>query len=351
MLSVVLNGAMQVRETLGAEPGPDSALQGVCAAHWAALQAAVAVCTTDLPQLVAGNGGGRDAFLRSVGEMLVSQTFARDSLAGMEVLGFAAGLSQLAVTGPAAVARSPELLSMLGQSLHLVVPNVPEYMYASWFDMVFCRAKPEPRLAACLVASGSLAAVADGMPADKALAQSGWRLLQRCAELLAVVQAAAAAEPAALAVQESCGPGASQAAQDLDAAIGELLRRFGTAVATQGKLAQLRATLLRALPGAAQVAAALQVDWQVQDAAPERRQVAQLELAQAAATRTSCAHLACPNVGATGRRGKLCTGCRVARYCSRACSVADWQAGHRVACRLLAAAREAEAAAGAVEAE
>lgn len=90
------------------------------------------------------------------------------------------------------------------------------------------------------------------------------------------------------------------------------------------------------------LAAALQAHWQEQDAAPERQQAAQLELAQAAAARASCAHLACLNLEATGRRGKLCTGCRVVRYCCRDCSVADWQAGHRAPCRLLAAAREAE---------
>ena len=94
-------------------------------------------------------------------------------------------------------------------------------------------------------------------------------------------------------------------------------------------------------PASARLAAALQAHWQEQDAAPERQQAAQLELAQAAAARASCAHLACPNLEATGRRGKLCTGCRVARYCCRDCSVADWRAGHHAACRLLAGARDA----------
>ncbi len=96
----------------------------------------------------------------------------------------------------------------------------------------------------------------------------------------------------------------------------------------------------------ARLAGALLAHWQEQDAEHERQQAAQLELARAAATRASCAHLACSNLDATGRRGKLCSGCRVARYCSHACSMADWRAGHRAACRLLAAARAAEGPAG-----
>lgn len=94
-------------------------------------------------------------------------------------------------------------------------------------------------------------------------------------------------------------------------------------------------------PAGIGLASALLAHWQEQDGRPERQQAAQLELAQAAAARASCAHLACPNLEATGRRGKLCTGCRVARYCCRDCSVADWRAGHHAACRLLAGARDA----------
>ena len=81
---------------------------------------------------------------------------------------------------------------------------------------------------------------------------------------------------------------------------------------------------------------------------PEQRAAADLELAQAAATR-SCANLLCPNVGgegreAEGRPNQRCSACRAVRYCCRECSVADWRAGHRRVCGALAAAAAAVAA-------
>ncbi len=214
---------------------------------------------------------------------------------------------------------------------------------AAWCERVLCWAVPRPRFAACLVAGGTLAAILEGVSGAEGLEPpEQWRVLERGAHLLAAVADAAAREPAA---QQGTSPCASQAAADLDVTTEELQRLCANGMATQGHAVQLRAALQRALPAAAQVAAALQVHWQRADAAPERQQAAQLELAQAAATRASCAHLACPNVGATGRRGKLCTGCRVAHYCCRACSEADWRAGHRAACRQLATGRGAGAAA------
>ena len=87
---------------------------------------------------------------------------------------------------------------------------------------------------------------------------------------------------------------------------------------------------------------------------PEQRAAADLELAQAAATR-SCANLRCPNVGGEGREaeGRLnqrCSACRAVRYCCRECSVVDWRVGHKRVCGALAAAVVAAAAAEAAEA-
>jgi len=68
------------------------------------------------------------------------------------------------------------------------------------------------------------------------------------------------------------------------------------------------------VPPAVRLAAALQQYWQM----PEQVAAEQLQLAQAAATR-SCAYLRCANVGSTsgpaagrGSGGKRCSGCRVA---------------------------------------
>ena len=61
-----------------------------------------------------------------------------------------------------------------------------------------------------------------------------------------------------------------------------------------------------------------------------------------------CANVRCTNLSGPSEaalRVKLCTGCRTVRYCSEACSQADWQA-HRLACRLLRRQREAGAATG-----
>lgn len=79
----------------------------------------------------------------------------------------------------------------------------------------------------------------------------------------------------------------------------------------------------------------------------------ELALARCAALRCRCcAHLGCTNMplllgAGDGQRPRSykCTGCRAARFCSVACSRADWRV-HKQACRQLAAA----AAAGGEEA-
>ena len=98
--------------------------------------------------------------------------------------------------------------------------------------------------------------------------------------------------------------------------------------------------LRRLLPPAAEVAALLQRYFEL----PGQEAARALEMAHAAGGR-SCAYLCCANLAMEGREaeGKLtqkCGQCRSVRYCSRACSVEDWRAGHKRVCKALAAARD-----------
>ena len=99
----------------------------------------------------------------------------------------------------------------------------------------------------------------------------------------------------------------------------------------------------QALPAAETVARLLRQHW----AKPEQQAALQLELAQAAATR-SCAYLCCAQLGGEGgplagegKGSKRCGVCRTVWYCGTACSHADWRAGHKRVCKVLAAARAA----------
>ncbi len=69
-----------------------------------------------------------------------------------------------------------------------------------------------------------------------------------------------------------------------------------------------------------------------------------LAVAAALATRLGCGNLCCINcTGADERgmpKGRRCSGCRTVRFCSAACQREAWPQ-HRVACRLLAAAKPA----------
>jgi hypothetical protein len=72
-----------------------------------------------------------------------------------------------------------------------------------------------------------------------------------------------------------------------------------------------------------------------------------MEAARALVT-CHCAHLGCTSATAYGLpdpKRKVCTGCRVVRYCGAECQKQDWPA-HKAACRALAteAAAAAEAA-------
>ena len=58
-----------------------------------------------------------------------------------------------------------------------------------------------------------------------------------------------------------------------------------------------------------------------------------------------CASLACANLAGASEAAlprKRCSACRVAWYCSADCARAAWAAGHKAACRQLAAQRAAE---------
>jgi hypothetical protein len=82
--------------------------------------------------------------------------------------------------------------------------------------------------------------------------------------------------------------------------------------------------------------------WQL----PGQAAAVQVERTHAAATR-GCAYAGCANLSAGDGRSKLCSGCRVARYCGAECSHADWrQGGHRRACKALAAGPAAAAGGG-----
>lgn len=80
---------------------------------------------------------------------------------------------------------------------------------------------------------------------------------------------------------------------------------------------------------------------------PPRGSPEELEMARevlAALGTRGCAHLACTALGGASEeaaRGRKCGGCRAVRYCSEACSKADWRA-HRRACKLLTAPRDAD---------
>ena len=70
---------------------------------------------------------------------------------------------------------------------------------------------------------------------------------------------------------------------------------------------------------------------------PTRDVALGMQLAEALATRP-CAHVGCTAIvgpcEAGMKRGKLCSGCRLVRYCGAGCQKADWPA-HRAACRAL----------------
>ena len=98
------------------------------------------------------------------------------------------------------------------------------------------------------------------------------------------------------------------------------------------------ATRLRQLTGSARTLATALLDWLHR---PQAQPDAAVELAQAASA-LPYAYLGCAKLAAGSERGRRCSRCRVARYCGRACSHADWRAVHRRMCAALAATRTAQ---------
>ncbi len=73
-------------------------------------------------------------------------------------------------------------------------------------------------------------------------------------------------------------------------------------------------------------------------------QAAAVQNALALAALPLCAHLACTNLAGVSEaqlRMRMCSACRVSRYCSAACQLTDWRAGHKRVCAALAAAQAA----------
>ncbi len=241
------------------------------------------------------------------------------------------------VGGLGTLSRSEPQPSILASTLPGLLSTMQVQNQRGLLETVLSYAQSAPRLATQLVASGTLEVVVSGLRSRHGTDKASQRWLRLAPEIAGVLKTMHLAAGEQLGAVDK-PPEVVQALDDLLTAARQMRVR-DAGVGRMGRAAQIWDALLRALSPAATVAAALQAHWQRADAAPGQQQAAQLELAGAAATRISCAYLACPNVGATGRRGKVCTACRVARYCCRACSVADWRAGHCTACRLLAAAR------------
>ena len=143
----------------------------------------------------------------------------------------------------------------------------------------------------------------------------------------------------AIAVLKCVVRGLLQTAQDSGAAdaagaLPATLEASWVAATAAGGPAGL-AALAAALPSVASLAASLAELWRQ----PAQQAAAQLELAQLTAT-LSCSNLRCANLEGGGVKGGRCSGCMAVRYCSKACALASWRAGHKQACKALAAARQ-----------
>jgi len=81
-------------------------------------------------------------------------------------------------------------------------------------------------------------------------------------------------------------------------------------------------------------------EWATEDLGGPAQQI------EALATARRCANLRCSNLAGSDAElpSKACAGCQTARYCSLACSHADWRQ-HKPLCRQLAAQKKAKASA------
>ncbi|KAL4433761.1 hypothetical protein ABPG75_000202 [Micractinium tetrahymenae] len=262
----------------------------------------------------------------------------------------ASDLIHMPAAVPLAIAHSPVLFTLLEPLLRRVAEDSTIDPTTSGIALLALLFKA-PRLAAHLLASGTLQALLEGSreaASGNAGYERAWQHLQsQACDGLRSLQAGAAEACSVPVCEDSSASissgGSGLTREQVQAACQQLGEALESVRDAQGPAVHQLSALLSAMPPAARIAEALQARWREQNQAPEAQRAAQLELAQAAAMRASCADLACPNLAATGKRGSRCSGCHVARYCSRACSVADWRAGHKHACKLLA---EIERAAG-----
>jgi ATP-dependent RNA helicase DHX37/DHR1 len=56
----------------------------------------------------------------------------------------------------------------------------------------------------------------------------------------------------------------------------------------------------------------------------------------------ACGNLSGSSEGSLLGPGSRCSGCKVARFCSKQCSLAAWKAGHKAVCKRLKKAAAAE---------
>ncbi|KAL4447721.1 hypothetical protein ABPG75_004940 [Micractinium tetrahymenae] len=241
----------------------------------------------------------------------------------------------------------PELPQLLASSLSAVLASGLLGDTTECAAQVLAVAAHHARLAAALVAGGALgSALASALAVHGASRLGGDAAkvtgLARAAVKLMACLAAAADKAVAEQGPEAVPEQLTLSAARLRASLPPV--QHATEQAVEQQLGRLQHD---SLPYALAVADQLQKCWEEQQAG--RQAAAQLELAQAAATR-SCAYLRCANLGAEGGPGagqqpgsKRCGGCRAVWYCGTACQHADWrEGGHRRMCAALAAARQQE---------
>lgn len=146
------------------------------------------------------------------------------------------------------------------------------------------------------------------------------------------------------------GPGQSD-----DSSEAEAIDAADAAAGDEQLLASALSKLLPYLFGSDAAAAQQLLEWLLPHAPgqePAGRLPADVAVvgARALACRTACAYVGCTQVLEERKppRGSRCSGCRLLRFCSDECRIADWASRpigiHRAACKALAAQRAAAAA-------
>lgn len=281
-------------------------------------------------------------------------------------IGFCLDLRFVSAAAPPPL-QTPDLLSAFDACVRQVWRECSQQSASLLWERVHkvaIEAEEWPRFAALLLRSGLLThgvrlAHDAGLPTARPQARQLLATLHvLCSNFGCACGRAVEGEEEEPAVSRSGGAGSSAAGAGTSAgsAVSEALRAMFAAVrqmeaAGGGTVPPASLALLQQyqqilLPAATRLATAMQAWWEL----PEQQAAAQLEATQAAATR-SCAYLRCANLGGSGgpaagqgEGSKRCSRCRSVRYCGTACSHADWQAGHRRMCKVLAEARQQQLA-------